>query len=534
MFDLLIKNCRIIDGTGAPWYRGTVAVKDGHIAKVAGPYEINDSAAKEVVDGEDLYLAPGFIDIHSHSDTTIMQYPKAESRILQGVTTEIGGNCGMSAAPVSSIKARRDELRAYIGDMDYDWNTVGEFLDKVEEHKPSVNFGTAVGHGTIRIAAMGFENRKADGEEMESIRTLLRNALDDGAFAMSSGLIYPPGCYADTDELAELSEELPAYGAFYMTHMREEGAKVVASVEEAIEICRRSGAPLQISHHKVTDKAGWKKSCKVTTALIEEAREKGLDVTADQYPYCASSTTMDSNIPDWAFEGGMEALFGRLQDPEIRKKLREESNAGHIGRWGDIYVGYVKSEKNQPLVGKSIEEIARMRGQDPADVCFDLVLEERGRVDEINFGMCEEDVEYIMQKPYIMTGSDGKAVSFEYPGRPHPRFFGTFPRVIAHYCKARGLFPLETAINKMTAMPAARLGLQDRGIIREGMWADMVLFDFDGLNDTPTFENPKQPCEGIKQVYVNGVLTAKDGRHTGAEAGRVLRKRVLNEERIKR
>ena len=526
MYDILIKNCRIIDGSGAPWYRADVAVKGGKIVKIGHLCGQPGHEAENTVDGQDRYLAPGFIDIHSHSDTTLMKYPKAESRILQGVTTEIGGNCGMSASPVSDDPERKEELRAYIGDLSYEWNGIGEFLDKIGSCHPSVNFGTAVGHGTIRIAAMGFADRKPEAKEMHLMKSILRQSLQEGAFAMTTGLIYPPGCYADTQELIELSKELPKYGAFYMTHMRNEGAGVIDSVKEAIEICRRSGAPLEISHHKVTNKDGWKRSCKVTTSLIEEARREGLDVTADQYPYCASSTTMDSNIPQWAFEGGMDALFDRLRNPETRAKLREESNASHVGRWGDIYVGYVLSEENSWTVGKSIEEIARIRGVDPADACFDLVLDEKGRVDEINFGMCEEDVEYIMQKPYIMTGSDGKSVSYDYPGRPHPRFFGTFPRVISHYCRDRKLFPLETAICKMTSMPAAKLGIQDRGLIKEGMWADLVMFDFDKIKDTPDFNNPKQPCEGICQVYVNGVLTAENGRHTGAAAGMILRKGI--------
>lgn len=524
MFDLLITDCRVIDGSNTPWYRADVAVKDGKTAAVGKLAGHSDVSAAKVVDGHDKYLAPGFIDIHSHSDTTIMTYPRAESRVLQGVTTEIGGNCGMSSAPVSHDPQKKKELAAYIGDMPYTWNSTGEFLDRVAESSPSVNFGTAVGHGTLRIAAMGFSDRRPDEKEMNTMKSLLRQSLSEGAFAMTSGLIYPPGCYADTEELIELSKELPAYGAFYMTHMREEGVHVVKSVKEAIEISRKSGAPLEISHHKVINKAGWKKSCKETISLIEQARREGIDVTADQYPYCASSTTMDSNIPQWAFEGGMEAMFERLRDPLTRKRLRDESNASHVGRWGDIYVGYVLTEENMWTVGKSIEEIARIRGVDPADACFDLVLEEKSHVDEINFGMCEEDVEYIMKNPNIMTGSDGKAVSFDCPGRPHPRFFGTFPRVISHYCRERKLFLLETAIHKMTAMPAARLGLNDRGLIKEGMWADYVLFDFDTIRDTPDFADPKRPCEGILQVYVNGALTAENGRHTGASAGMVLRK----------
>lgn len=525
MFDTVIKNVRIIDGSNAAWYRSDIGIKDGKIAKIGivdlpKRDELGDTT---VVDGKDLYAAPGFIDIHSHSDTSLMEYPKAESRILQGVTTEIGGNCGLSTAPVSANADKKEMLRAYVGDLSYDWQSVAGFLDKMEETPISVNFGTEVGHGSIRIAAMGFENRKPTAEEMAKMRELLRESLADGAFAMSSGLIYPPGCYADTDELAELCKELPAYGAFYATHMREEGVNVVESVKEAIEICERSGAALQISHHKVTKKSVWQLHCKTTIALIEQARRRGLDVKADQYPYRASSTTLDSNLPSWAFEGGMEALFARIQDPESRERMRQESNASHVGRWGDIYIAYAESEKNRWTVGKSIPEIAEILGVDPAEAVMDLVLQEKGRINEVNFGMCEEDIEYIMQQPYVMPGSDGEAVSLAYEGKPHPRWFGTFPRVISHYSRERKLFPLETAVFKMTGLPASRLGLRDRGLLKEGMWADIVIFDADKIEDTPTYENPVQACAGISKVYVNGVLTAENGKHTGAAAGKVLR-----------
>ena len=523
MYDIIFKNVRVIDGTSAPWFRADVAVKDGRICRVGA---IKDASARQIVDGKDQYLAPGFIDIHSHSDTSLPAYPQAESRILQGITTEIGGDCGLSVAPVSHDPEKKKQLQDYVGDLDYTWNTVGQYLDTLEAQKTSVNFGTAVGHGSLRIAAMGFDARKATEEEMAQMRGLLREALADGAFSMSSGLIYPPGCYADTDELAQLCEELVPFGAFYETHMRDEGDCVVDAVAEALEIARRSGAALQIAHHKVTRKSGWQVHCKTTIAMIDQARRQGMNVKCDQYPYSASATSLDSNISLWAFDGGMEALFERLRDPQTRAKLRDESNASHVGRWGDIYVSYAESEKNAWTVGKSIEEIAAARGVDPADACFDLVLEERGHVSEVNYGMCEEDIEYIMQQPYVMIGSDGNAASLDYPGQPHPRWYGTFPRVIAKYCRERKLFPLETAVFKMTGLPASRLGLADRGLIREGMCADLVLFDFDKIQDTPAYDDPKQPCAGIIQVYVNGVLTAENGRHTGARAGHILRKGV--------
>ena len=521
MYDLIIKNVRIIDGTSAPWFRGWLAVQGDTIARVGTG---KPEQAKEVVDGGDNYLSPGFIDIHSHSDTSLPSYPGAESRILQGITTEIGGDCGLSVAPVSQDPERKRQLRDYMGEMDYSWGTFGEYLDRIEELSVSVNFGTAVGHGTIRLAAMGFENRKASEAEMDTMKGLLRQALSDGAFSMSSGLIYPPGCYADMDELAELCKELIPYGAFYETHMRDEGEKVVEAVQEALEIARRSGVPLQIAHHKVIRKSVWQVHCKTTIALVDQARRQGLDVKLDQYPYRASATTLDSNAPLWAFEGGVEALLARLQNPETRKQINFEANESHKGRWGDIYIPYVASEKNQWTVGKSITEIAAIRGVDPADACFDLIVEERCRVGEVNYGMCEEDIEYIMKQPYTMIGSDGNAVSMEYPGLPHPRWFGTFPRVISRYCRERKLFPLETAVFKMTGLPANRLGLSERGLIREGMKADLVLFDFGEIEDTPTYQDPKRPCRGIKRVYVNGVLTAIEGTHTGARAGQVLRK----------
>ncbi len=529
MYDFIIKNVRIIDGTGAPWFRGSVAVKGGRIAAVLPVFsertDENLSGETEVIDGEDLYLAPGFIDIHSHSDTTLPLYPRAESRVLQGITTEIGGDCGISAAPVSPDPAKKKLLADYVGDLPYTWKTVGEYLDYVEAQHPSVNFGTSVGHGTIRLAAMGFDNRKTSPEEMEEMKELLRGALEDGAFCLSSGLIYPPGCYADTDELAELAGELIPYGAYYKTHMRNEGAQIVSALEEALEVCRRSGAPLQINHHKIINKDGWEFLCKTTIAMIQKARREGFDVTCDQYPYQASSTTLDSNLPQWAYEGGVEALIHRLEDPKTREEIKKQANASHVGRWGDIYVSCAKSEKNRWTVGKSIEEIAKLENRDPADVCIDLIVDEKGRVNEVNYGMCEEDIEYIMSQPFTMIGSDGSSLPLDYEGQPHPRAYGTFPRVIAHYCRDRKLFPLETAVFKMTGLPAARLKLSDRGLLKPGMWADLVLFDFKTIEDTPSYSVPNQPCAGIRKVFVNGVLTAADGKHTGAASGQVLRRK---------
>jgi len=399
MYDTLIRNARIIDGTAAPWRVADVAIQNDTICAVGAPGHCN---AGEVVDDTGLYLAPGFIDIHTHSDVSLPSYPLAESRILQGVTTEIGGNCGLSVAPV--CEKRIELLRDYVGDLSYDWRTVGDYLAYLDTLRPSTNIGMLAGHGTIRLAAMGFENRKPTDEEMQRMKEMLRQALRDGCFGLSSGLIYPPGCYSDADEMAELACELRPYGAYYATHMRDEATKTVESLSEALDVARRACVPLQVSHHKVTRKTHWHTDVKKTIAMIEQARAQGLDVTVDQYPYRASSTTLDSNVPQWAFEGGMDALFERLQTADIREKLKEEANESHVGRWGDIYISYAESGKNAWTIGKSIEEIAHVLDKDPADACFDLVLEERGRVNEVNYGMCEEDIEYILAQRFTMTG----------------------------------------------------------------------------------------------------------------------------------
>lgn len=504
MYDLLIQNARVIDGTGAPWFYGDVAVENGKIAAIGKL----TGQAKEVVDAGGLYLSPGFIDIHSHSDDSIVGCPTAESRILQGVTTDVGGNCGSSMAPSKAFPAMAD------------------FLAAVEQARPSINAATLVGHGTIRSAVMGYSREEATAEQIAQMQALTAQAMEEGAFGISTGLIYPPSCYSTTGELVSVVSAVAPYGGYYATHMRNESFDVVKSVEEALHVAREAGVRLQISHHKVTHKPDWQVSCKTTIAMIQRARRQGLDVCCDQYPYRASATSMSSNVPSWAFEGGVEAMLARLRDPETRSVLREQSNASHEGRWCDIYVAYVQTEKNQWMVGRSITEIAeKLGGKDPADTCFDIVLEENNHVGEINFGMCEEDIEYIMSQPFVMPGSDGEAMPLTAPGKPHPRNFGTFARVLAHYCRDRALFPLETAIQKMTSLPASRIGLLDRGVLKVGMWADLVLFDVEKLKDDPDFLTPQQPCSGICRVYVNGVLTAQDGKHTGARAGQVLRRK---------
>lgn len=521
MFDVIIRNARIIDGNGAPWHRGDVGTIGGKIAAVG---DLSALHGKEEYDAGDHYLAPGFIDIHAHSDETLWAYPQAESRILQGVTTDIGGNCGISTCPVDPRYLA--DLRTELGeDIPIDWNDMKGFLRFLEEKTISTNFGCLVGHGTLRCAVKGYSPEKLTSKEMGKLKDLAAQALYDGAFGLTSGLIYPPGSYSDSDEMIEVLSVLRECGGYYATHMRNESVHLIESVQEALHVARAADVPLQISHHKSLCKKLWHTAVKETTAMIEQARSEGLDVMCDQYPYNASSTGISSNLPGWAFEGGFEAFLKRIHTPEIRAKMIEQADRSHIGRWQDIHVAYVKSEQNQWMLGKNVAELGERLGKTPADVVIDLVEEERNCVNEVDFGMCEEDIEYIMQKPYVAICSDGQAFSLEAAGQPHPRHFGAFTRVLAHYSRDRGLFPLETAIQKMTGLPASRVGLQDRGLLRTGMWADMVQFDLAALESAPSYSNPKQASPGVERVFVNGVLTASNGKHLGTRAGRILRSR---------
>lgn len=519
MYDTLIQNARIVDGTGAPWYYGDLAIEDGRIAAIG---KLQGRAAKHVVDAAGLVLAPGFIDIHCHTDSTLPGYALGESRLFQGITTEIGGNCGMSMAPAQPETL--DLLRDYMGPAPYNWTGFGSFLDRMEEMHPSVNFGCLAGHGTVRIAVMGFSDQKANADQRKAIRDLVCQSMEEGAFGLSSGLIYPPGIFADVDELAEAASGVVPYGGFYCTHMRNENVRMISALEEALETARRSGAPLQVSHHKCTSKKDWQVSVKTSTAMIERARRQGMDVCCDQYPYQATSTTITNNFPDWGFEGGMDALLGRLKDPETRAKLCAGADATHVNRWHEIIVSWTQCPEDQWMCGLDLVEIGKRLNQAPVEALADLLIRADGIADEIHYGMCEEDIEYIMAKPYVMIGSDGKSYPLAQPGKPHPRNYGTFARVLGHYCRDRKVISLETAVAKMTGMPANRLGLSDRGILRPGMRADLTLFDPETIKDNPTYLNSQQACDGIHQVYVNGVLTAQDGQHTGAQAGVVLRK----------
>ncbi len=525
LYDLLIINGKIVDGTSNPWFYGDIAVKDGKIVEVGF---LKERKAKRVIDATGLFVCPGFIDIHSHSDLEPMANYRCESKVRQGVTTEVVGNCGDSAAPAfgQAYEDQRKASEEY--GLKLTWQTVKEYLDALQNSKPSINYVTLVGHGTIRKSVMGYENRKPTIDELEKMKELVKQAMEEGAFGISTGLIYPPGSFAEMEEIIELCKVVANYQGYYATHMRNEGDRLEQSMTEAIEIGRQAKISVQISHHKAFGKQNYGKVEK-TLRMIEEARKNGIDVACDLYPYTATATSLASILPNWAHEGGKEKMLERLRDKKIRAKIAQEVDPvqRRISGYENLFISYVSTDANRLCEGKSVQQIADQLIKEPIDVILDLIIEEKAHVGMIRFAMDEEDVKKVISSPYSMIGSDGSALApygILSKGHPHPRNYGTFPRVLARYVRDLGLIRLEEAIRKMTSFPAQRLGLTDRGLIKPNMAADIVAFDFDKVKDTATYEEPKRYPEGIEYVIVNGVITVENGEHTNSRAGKVLRK----------
>jgi N-acyl-D-amino-acid deacylase len=521
-YDVLITNGRVIDGAGNPWFKADVGIVDNRIESIG---RLDDAVAQRRIDAKGLVVAPGFIDIHSHSDYNVLIDPMVQSKIRQGVTTEIVGSCGGSAAPMNAdVKAYSEKhMSAELGEgFKLDWVTMGDYLDRIDASGAAFNVVALVGHGTVRQNVMGFENREPTDNELNEMKQLVADAMADGAFGMSTGLIYVPSVYAKTEEIIEITRELVKYDGVYFSHIRGEGATLLDAIKEAIMIGAEAGVTVEISHFKASGKAYWGK-IEDALSLVEEGREKGVDVTFDQYPYVASSTGLASYLPTWAQEGGTDELLNRLRDPGTRLKIKGEPTR-IAGNWSSIMVA---SAKNNPQYeGKSITEIAEIEKKDAMDAVFDLLLAEESYVSIVAFGLSEEDVRRVMRNPLGMVGSDGSAVSphgILGRGKPHPRFYGTFPRVIGHYVR-EGVLPLQEAVRKMTSAPAQRLGLRDRGLLREGFKADVTIFDPDKVKDEATFIDPHKYASGIPYVFVSGTAVVDGGEHTGALPGRALRK----------
>ncbi len=529
MLDLLIRHGIVIDGTGKPGVAADVGIRDGRIVALGKI----DEPATRVLDADGCVVSPGFIDIHSHTDKLVLANPRCESKSTQGVTLEVSGNCGDSSAPRGGKQPHTDGS-SWLKDcgISATWGTMREYLDVIASNPMAVNFATLVGHGTVREVAVGYDDRPPTDEELDEMRRLVAEAMEAGAFGVSSGLIYPPGCFGTTEEVIELCKVAARYGGIYATHMRNEAEGVVEAVEEALRIGCESGTGVQISHHKACGVKNWG-LVKKSLAVIDAARARGTDVFADQYPYLATSTGLGIMIPKWAHDGGTKALIARLTDPTERARIREavlsDMENGYLassGGWDTVVLSSLKTEKNKYCEGLSITTIARQLKKDPVDTALDLLLQEGGSIGMMHFVIGEDDVRTVMQHPAVLIGSDATARTFEGPltrGKPHPRAYGTFARVLGKYTRDEKVLTLEQAVAKMTGMPAARLGLRDRGVVALDNRADLTIFDPDSIEDAATFEEPIQAARGIRYVIVNGETILEDGAFTGALPGKVLR-----------
>ncbi len=525
-FDLLIEGATVLDGTGAPAFVAGVAVKGDAIAAVG---EVSASQAAKVVDARGLHVCPGFVDMHSHSDGGILVYPSAESRARQGITTEITGNCGSSAAPLLGAAVEEARRDGAADSLTVDWSDVASYFTRLERARFAVNQALLVGQGTLRTGIVGAADRPATPEEMSTMARTLEAALDQGAVGLSTGLEYTPGRYTPTDEIVALARVAARRGGFYASHIRNEERQLLEAVDEAIRIGRRAGVRVQVSHVKASGRGNWGKQVS-SLALIESARRDGVEVLGDAYPYTAYSTGLTVTFPSWALDGGREATLKRLRGSErerIRVAVDDYIRNADPGDYDLVVIASVATEANRRFVGKNLAEVAAAWRVDPSEALVRLVDEEGTDVSYVGHGMSPENVERVLGHPLVMIGSDGHAlapVGRALQTRPHPRSYGCYPRVLGHYARDRKVFDLETAVRKSTSMPADQAGLSDRGRIARGKKADLVVFDASKIADVATFERPQEFPVGISHVLVNGVFVVEGGAATAARPGRVLRK----------
>ena len=543
-FDVLIRNGRLLDGTGAPWQARDVGVRKGKIAQVG---RLNRSKADVVIDASGKYVAPGFIDIHTHSDVGILVEPTCECAVRQGVTTHVIGNCGDSPAPISDryreLAVRR--FLYYADSTDWRWSGYDEYLDFVESRHVGINIASLVGHGAVRLAAMGFEERAPTSGELREMKGYVDEAMRAGTFGMSTGLVYPPGCFASTDEVVELAKVVGRYGGFYASHIRGERETIVEAVQECLEIGERAGVPVQISHNN-PKYGGWGKSTTIQ-AMWEAARARGIDVTVDNDSHTDFGPSLSHALPQWTQKLTTDELVDLLKDSSKREALRQEIKedkrpaAGYVGllvhdAWNRVFL--LRCPNDPSKEGLTIARLAEKRGVDPWTAFFDVIVEERDQAVGLFDYQDAEEVKATMQHPLVMICSDGWVLPKDAQSSKAPPYvpctYGEFPGVIERFVVKEPVLRLEEAIRKMTSMPATRLGLPDRGLVRKGFWADLVVFDLPRVRDRATnlwphahpFENyPHGYPEGIDWVLVNGVVAVEDGAPTGALAGRVLRHR---------
>ena len=530
-YDLLIRNGRIIDGTGSPWYAGDVAIRDGRIVAIGAV--TSDAAAKRILDAGGKVIAPGFIDMLGQSELTILVDPRLPSKIYQGITTEITGEGG-SIAPVSDELIAADRLGYEHYHVTPDWRTFSDYFARLEKQGMGINLASYVGATQVRRMVLGDVNRAPSAAELDRMRSLVREAMEQGAVGLSTSLQYPPAPYATTEELIALTTEAARHGGVYATHMRSEGEAIDSAIDEAVRIGREAKIPVEIWHLKVAGKSNWGKMPQVVEK-IEEARKSGVDVTADTYAYTAWFNSFSAFIPPWAHDGGTPKLLERLKDPATRARIRkdlETPSKEWDNEWQEIpgpeavVLCSVHNPSLQPLVGKTLAEAAKLRGKDPIDTLFDILIEDEAYTSVAVSGMSEPDVSLALVQPWVSIDNDSQGTATDGllgKEHPHPRAYGTFPRILRKYVREEKKLRLEDAIRKFTALPAQRMRLADRGVLKKGMWADLVVFDPGTIRDLATFENPNQLSQGMDYVLVNGVPVIDNGKMTGALPGKVLR-----------
>ena len=517
--DIIIRNGRVLDGNGNPWFHADIGIEGKKIAKVGN---LNGTPADKVIDAKGMIVSPGFIDIHNHSDVPLLVSGRAESMVRQGVTTVLTCSCGSSPFPLFGEGLESAKTRFSRYGLKVDWSTSEEYEAKLKQQGISINVALQIGHGSLRAAVMGYEARAPTPGEMREMKSLVAEAMEAGCLGMSTGLGYSPGMFAETDEIIELCRTVAKYRGIYSTHTRR---GVPRNLEEAFEIGEKAGLPVQMSHigSSTGGRNNWGRARSITLNLVDAARARGIDFTADIYPYIASSTGLTSAIPQWGHEGGLRRLLERLAQKEVRDRLKREL----VDRdWSQTLLAWLPSEKNKIYEGKTLQEVAQKRSSDPVDTLCDLLIEEEGQISYIGFFGLEEDIKTLMRHESIMIGSDGSALQptgVLGEGKNHPRNYGTFARILQKYV-GEGVLSLPQAVHKMSGMPAWRLRLADRGIIKLGAYADIAIFNPWLVKERGTWTDPYQFPEGILFVLVNGVLTVDEGEHTGATAGEVLHK----------
>lgn len=521
MFDIIIKNAAIIDGSGKDGFAADIGISNDRIVKIG---RIEESG-RQVIDANGLVASPGFVDCHSHSDYYLIINPLAESKIRQGVTTEIGGNCGYSSAPLSgeALEERKNAYKkAY--NLEHNWQDVKGYFNRLETQGISLNFALLIGHNTIRASVIGGGSREPKEKEMAQMKEMVQQAMTEGSIGISTGLAYGPACFAKKEELIELCREARRFNGIFTIHMRSEGKGLLEAIEESILIARGAEIPLQISHLKTYGEENWGK-LDSAFELIEKARTDGLDVTCDRYPYTAANTGLHNVFPNWVLDGGIKKELERLKDKATREKIKDELQQAKKDVWDKIMISEVITEKNKIYEGKRVSEAAGLAKKEPIDFVFDILVEDEIAVDAIFFKMSEENLKRILKKPYVMIGSDSGARA-DYGalarGRSHPRTFGTFPRVLGRYVREEKILDLPTAIKKMTSEPCKKFNIKERGLIKEGYFADIAVFNPGTIIDTATYEDPHKYPIGIEYVIVNGKLTVEKGKHLGTKAGRAI------------